>query len=60
MLVENGKILHIDFGFIMSKEPPAKSGPPIKLCAEMVKNLNLKFKILFWFYILYLFYFSSL
>lgn len=38
MLVENGKILHIDFGFIMSKEPPAKSGPPIKLCAEMVKN----------------------
>lgn len=36
MLVENGKILHIDFGFIMSKEPPAKSGPPIKLCAEMI------------------------
>jgi phosphatidylinositol 3-kinase len=32
MLVENGKILHIDFGFIMGKEPPAKRGPPIKLC----------------------------
>ncbi len=36
MLEKSGRMMHIDFGFILGKDPKPFP-PPIKLCKEMVK-----------------------
>jgi phosphatidylinositol 3-kinase len=39
MIRKNGKFLHIDFGFILGKDPKPYP-PPLKLCKEMVDGLG--------------------
>ena len=41
MIKNDGKIFHIDFGYILGKEPPLKfSSPPVRLCQEMVELMG--------------------
>ena len=39
MIDEKGRLFHIDFGFILGKDPKPYP-PPIKLCQEMVDNMG--------------------
>ena len=39
MIDKNGKLFHIDFGYILGKDPKPMP-PPIKLCKEMVECMG--------------------
>lgn len=39
MLEKTGKFFHIDFGFILGKDPKPYP-PPLKLCKEMVEGMG--------------------
>lgn len=39
MIDQTGRFLHIDFGFILGKDPKPYP-PPIKLCKEMVEGMG--------------------
>jgi hypothetical protein len=47
MVSETGKILHIDFGFILGRDPKPYP-PPIKLCKEMVYYIYIYIFFFFW------------
>lgn len=39
MLCEDGRLFHIDFGFILGRDPKPFP-PPMKLCREMVEAMG--------------------
>eukprot|EP00026_Physarum_polycephalum_P001639 Phypoly_transcript_01641.p1 GENE.Phypoly_transcript_01641~~Phypoly_transcript_01641.p1 ORF type:complete len:1026 (+),score=163.05 Phypoly_transcript_01641:107-3184(+) len=40
LLTDDGKLFHIDFGFILDENPPMKFAPPMKLCKEMIDMMG--------------------
>lgn len=40
LLCENGKMFHVDFGYILGRDPKPFAPPPMKLTSEMVNGMG--------------------
>lgn len=47
LLCENGRMFHVDFGYILGRDPKPFAPPPMKLTSEMINGMGGSHRLIF-------------